>query len=353
MKKIGHLTASLLAICVCTLGGLSAVDAQDEKKLDLVDQHGKKVDVEELASDSNPKQQPAGKQRRIDLRWNDGKIMVVDRDGEVREIDVSDARNVFIRKSVQSTTENGQEKRKIAGKAIIIGPDGQRQEFVINDDGLGEKKLAGGKLFETLPFARQLFNKPMAPVQFEFAAPSIGKYMIGVSCSPVSDQLRSHLDLDEGIGLVVSSEPRAGTPAATAGLKRHDILLEADGSGLAANSDLMEVVNVAGEEDKALSIKVVRRGEEIEVELKPTIRQNSGSRFEFGPNFQFERVGPGVLFENRENASVRWVTRLQELDKRIEELSSIQEDLLRSIQSQDAQGDRLRRRFERRTEDDR
>ena len=341
MKKFRQLTLSLFAICVCTLGGFIAVDAQDET-LELVDQHGQRVDVQDLKLGA--KQQPANKQRRIDLRLDDGKIVIVEQDGTVREIDVAGAKNVFIRKSVQSVTENGQEKRRIAGKAIIIGPDGQRQEIELNDDGNGGEKLLGDKFFEKLPFSRQLLGQPRSPVQFEFASPAIEKYMIGVSCSPVSDQLRSHLDLEEGVGLVVSSEPRAGTPAARSGLRRHDILLSADGTDLATNNDLVTVVKAAGESERALSIKLVRRGEEIEVEVKPTMRQNLETRFEFGPNFQFERVGPGVLFDSRSQLSDQLLKRMETLDERIrvriEELNNMHEKFLRSMPG--SVGDSLR-----------
>lgn len=343
MKSFSQLTFSLFAICVCILSGMMAVDAQEEV-LDLVDQHGRKVDVKELESDLSPKQQSDGKQRRIDLRLKDGKIVIVEHDGTVREIDVSDAKNVFIRKSVQSVTENGKDTRRIKGKAIVIGPDGQRQEFELNDDGNGGEQLLGDKFFEMLPFSRQLLGKAQSPVQFEFASPAIGKYMIGVSCAPVSEQLRSHLDLDEGVGLVVSSEPRAGTPAANSGLKRHDILLNADGRDLATNNDLVTVVKAAGEAERALSIKLVRRGEKIEVEVKPTMRQNLESRFEFGPNFQFERVGPGVLFDSRSQLSDQLLKRMETLDERIrvriEELNNMHEKFLRSMP--DSVGDSLR-----------
>ena len=101
------------------------------------------------------------------------------------------------------------------GKAIIIGPDGVRQEI----------ELGGpleGQLNERLP--------GMMRLQWEQS----NKYMIGVNCRPISEALRTQLDLEtERVWLL--KDVVHDSPAAKAGLEQHDILMFADDTHLAAN----------------------------------------------------------------------------------------------------------------------
>ena len=323
----------LLGIGVLSTVVCGTIAAQEEP-IELVDQNGQKVGVEKLKREISPNSKARPNGITADVRMNNGKITIIDHDGTKREIDVSGARNIVVSKSVQSIMENGEEKTKIAGKAIIIGPDGERQEFELSDnfDGFQSDNVQG--VFEMLPFKMEMDQR--LPGKFMFGTPATaGKYMIGVNCAQVSGQLRSHLDLEDGIGLIIASEPRGDSPAATAGLERHDILMQANGKILSSTEDLIETVQAAGESGNALSLTLIRRGNEIKVDVTPTERKNISvfGRFEpgkLGNQFQFEKVGPGFVFEPGEKMQQDFLKRLEDLDlrigERLQELDLLRED---------------------------
>ncbi len=170
-----------------------------------------------------------------DLQAKDGKIIIVDDNGDRREIDVSGARNIIVNKSVRSIIRDGEEQKKITGQAIIVGPDGKKQVIQLGE-GLGELGGLGGVIsrLELMPFLEQTPSseegdaKRRLPQNFFFQRREMpGKYMIGVSCQPVNDSLRAHLDLPEGAGLIVTGEPTADSPAEKAGIQNHDVLMYA------------------------------------------------------------------------------------------------------------------------------
>lgn len=359
MSSIRYLSIAFLAVCFVACECLTVL-GQDEQ-LDLVDQHGQKVELHELGISSKPvPHQQQGKAQsgettqtgkviqtgkpRANIHVSDGKIVIVEHDGTKREIDVSGAQNIVVSKSVQSIMENGQQQNKMTGKAIIIGPDGERQEFELNDgfEGL-DGKFKG--VFEMLPFGHELSHE--LPLLKYRAATGSGKYMIGVNCSPVSGQLRSHLDLEEGVGLVVASDPRDGTPAAEAGVARHDILMSANSKPLSTTNVLSEIVQAAGNDNQSVTLTLVRRGNEMSVELKPVKRQQLKSRWRFdsgpglfvpdqvGQNFELERVGPGLLFEAEQMVPADMLKRMESLEERIQqrmqEFSRMQQEFLRSM----------------------
>ncbi len=106
------------------------------------------------------------------------------------------------------------------------------------------------------------------------------EYWLGVECTPVDPTLQAQLQLPEGQGLVVRSVmPKS--PAAKAGLKEHDILLQAGGKPLTQIQDLVAAVDEAKE--KKLSLEIIREGKRQKIEVVPAKRPS-------------EQVGPGFWF---------------------------------------------------------
>jgi membrane-associated protease RseP (regulator of RpoE activity) len=87
---------------------------------------------------------------------------------------------------------------------------------------------------------------------------------LGVATDPVSDELRSHLDLDPGVGLLVRAViPKS--PAMTAGLKENDVLTDLDGQILMTPEQLSNLIAGRKTGDKA-TLKYIRRGKERTVQ---------------------------------------------------------------------------------------
>lgn len=97
----------------------------------------------------------------------------------------------------------------------------------------------------------------------------LGKYWIGVSVSQVSDTLREHLPLTDGMGVVASELVDKG-PAKAAGIEKHDVLLKAGDAPLRSAKDLVDAVNKA--ETKDLSIELIHKGQKKTITVKPAER---------------------------------------------------------------------------------
>lgn len=94
-------------------------------------------------------------------------------------------------------------------------------------------------------------------------------YWLGVLCGPVPQALRAHLDLPEDTGLLVEDVVEEG-PAEKAGLRVHDILLQAGDKNLQSPADLVDEVNRAA--DKPLTLQVLRAGKKLELSVTPEPR---------------------------------------------------------------------------------
>ena len=104
-------------------------------------------------------------------------------------------------------------------------------------------------------------------------APS-SDYWVGLQLDAVPEDVRAHLDIPADQGLYVG-EVIADGPASKAGLKQHDILLEADGKPLKQVSDLADAIGA--KQDEPLSLKLTRQGKIQTVEITPAKRPAEGN----------------------------------------------------------------------------
>lgn len=95
---------------------------------------------------------------------------------------------------------------------------------------------------------------------------------IGITIAPTDAVLRSQLGLKKSSYGVVVTGVIEKSPAARAGVKQHDIILSATGTGIAAGSDLASVIRKAGK--KPLQLKLLRGGKRITVHIKPAPTTN-------------------------------------------------------------------------------
>jgi membrane-associated protease RseP (regulator of RpoE activity) len=99
------------------------------------------------------------------------------------------------------------------------------------------------------------------------------EYWIGLRGGAIGDDdpLRAHLDLPANQGLLVV-EVVPDSPAAKAGLKKYDILLRANDTGLHEITELIDLVDTEGEKEGQISLDILRRGERETVYITPENR---------------------------------------------------------------------------------
>jgi len=238
------------------------------------------------------------------VRAPNGKIVIVGPDGKKRELDTSNSAGIILKQSVQSVMENGEKQTRVQGKAVVIGPDGKRTEFdlaepletgegdhIMRVPGLGRiEQVIGG-----LPLDPKLQTFLTDGARGMPGRGNVGKYMLGVHCKPVSPALRYHLDLSDDVGLMVESVTK-NSPAAVAGIQKHDILLYANQAGLSTVDDLVNAIDKAGDEGLAVSLHLLSKGKEVGAELEPIERPalQAGARPGLD-GVQWGQLGPGII----------------------------------------------------------
>jgi serine protease Do len=120
----------------------------------------------------------------------------------------------------------------------------------------------------------QVFGTPGAPGKvFTWRAGS-GR-QIGIGITPLTKQLASHFGVDGG---VMISEVRDGSPAAKAGLKAGDIILEVDGKAVAADIDLIRAIG--GKKDGDIRLTIIRDGRRQNISVTPEASKDNGFVFQ-------------------------------------------------------------------------
>lgn len=122
--------------------------------------------------------------------------------------------------------------------------------------------LAAGPTVPVVPtaFTAEEKAKPQKPDASQTDETDVLKkttYWLGISCSEIPEAVQAQVDLDPGQGIIVV-EVAKGSPAEKAGIKPHDILLEADGKRLTSVDDLARVVNE--KKSDAFELKLLRKG---------------------------------------------------------------------------------------------
>ncbi len=102
-------------------------------------------------------------------------------------------------------------------------------------------------------------------------------FWIGMSGRGVENPvLRTHLQLAEDMGVVVETVVE-GSPAAEAGLRRHDILLRANGEAVHNMRVLRDIVSKGG--GRPIELELIRLGKKITLEVTPAERPANASAF--------------------------------------------------------------------------
>jgi serine protease Do len=100
---------------------------------------------------------------------------------------------------------------------------------------------------------------------------------IGVSVSPLTKQLGDHFGVADGKGLLVSTV-RENSPAAKAGLRAGDVIVEVNGKPVSADLDLINALSEKSEGD--ISLTVVRDRQRRTMSVTPEARTNAAPMME-------------------------------------------------------------------------
>lgn len=116
---------------------------------------------------------------------------------------------------------------------------------------------------------------------------------IGVSAAPLTKQLGDYFGVAEGKGLLINNV-RENSPAAKAGLKAGDVIVEVEGKEIKGNFDLIRAVNEKKEGDVTLTI--IRERSRQTVRVTPEAAKDGG----FVPFENFIKPGelPQMNFES-------------------------------------------------------
>ncbi len=329
VKAVGMFVIGLAIGVTWTANSTAQEDGKKSSEIVIVNQDGEKVKAAEIQI-VQPK--PAGDQDTAgsgikvkgNVRNENGKWVVTDAEGNEQEIDIQGAQSIIVNQAVESVNENGESRTKRVGKAIIIGPDGQRHEIELGDP------LAGGATQFDFPGFSGIVSAEQVNSTF----------MIGVHCEPVSEALSAQLELDADTGLVVLNVSD-DSPAQAAGIQKHDILMFADDRQLSRQVDLVEAVQMAGKEKGKISLTVIRAGKEIGIDVSPVERPESAQiggmpgifrafpdQNGRGFNMQFRQMGPGLImggnldedFQKQVEAQMKEVeVQMEALRKQMEE----------------------------------
>jgi membrane-associated protease RseP (regulator of RpoE activity) len=173
-------------------------------------------------------------------------------------------------------------KAEDEGVVIQVGPEGT------GDEALPAERAAP----QGLPGGFQQFMMPGGPGGMAMQSQPVSPYYIGIAAMPVGEALRSHVNLEDGVGLLVQGVFE-GSPADESGFEPHDILVSADGKTLHELADLVAVVDShAGDEMRAFDVEIIRHGQPQTVSVTPANRPESAV---VEPQQGFGGVDPQIL----------------------------------------------------------
>jgi S1-C subfamily serine protease len=147
--------------------------------------------------------------------------------------------------------------------------------------------------------------------------PPAGAFL-GVVSEAMTAEQRRQLGVKAEQGVVVT-HVLPGSPAATAGLKRDDVVTHVGAKAVATQDQLRDAIRTAGVGTE-ITLKVVRNMQELEIKVRPEAMPGEldPRMLPELPNGQGRLMGPGLL-ESLEHLPAL-ERKVQELEKRVREL---------------------------------
>jgi serine protease Do len=150
---------------------------------------------------------------------------------------------------------------------------------------------SGNFRFENLPALPTMPDLPRTPLpQIRVLPPAAGdnesnvfiwrggaNRQIGVSTAPLTKQLGDYFGIAEGRGLLIKNV-RENSPAAKAGLKAGDVIIEIEGKEVKGMTDLIRILNENKEGD--VSLTIIRDKNRQTVRVTPEVSKDGAMKFE-------------------------------------------------------------------------
>lgn len=145
----------------------------------------------------------------------------------------------------------------LASLPLFAEVTSQSSTVVTNVDGTGTITIDVDGKKETKTFKLGDSTKSDSPIKLQKVT------FLGVAPGPLSDDLRAHLPLKAGEGIKVNHVAE-GSPAASAGIQEHDILLRLDDQILVEPQQLKTLVKMHKPGDE-VRVTLLRKGEQKEL----------------------------------------------------------------------------------------
>lgn len=94
---------------------------------------------------------------------------------------------------------------------------------------------------------------------FRESRQAISRYWIGVAGGPTPPEVRAHIDVDDGVGVILQTV-QPDSPAEEGGLKPYDVVTEVNGDPVSDMRQLANAVGDAGERKGRLTLQLIRGG---------------------------------------------------------------------------------------------
>ncbi len=314
---LGHMVTTVVALAVL-VGPVPAQETSQESRNIVIQKKQKQK-----------QQQGATQEVEVQVEQVDGQIVIITGDGEKHVIDLATLQsqgkaqrqgNIMV--EVQS--ENDNDEKRTRSRAILVGPQGN-QEVIFDSDAEGLLAFR----FDELPSGTNLWrslNDPDARDRIQFTLQPTD-FMIGIHCDLIDETLKLHLDLEQGL---VVKEVYEDSAAEQAGLQVHDILVQANGEELQTLEDLIDRIQEAGKQEASMSLQVLRKGKQLDVEVKPSKRDTelpagavmdlSGVQNLWTEQAQIQRALPGWIQGEGQAGTDKLAAEIAELREMIKEL---------------------------------
>ena len=158
---------------------------------------------------------------------------------------------------------------RLAEKPLAIPGDLTKQVDAVGEKPAGLVIIRNGKriTLQVKPRpAAHLAATQEGRVLWRLAAANTTRFWIGLELAPAEETLRAQLKLPEGQGVVVTNVID-DSPAAKAGIQKHDVMLILDYKPVASSDELRAKVQEVGE--KPAGIKLIREGKPISIQVTP------------------------------------------------------------------------------------
>ena len=154
---------------------------------------------------------------------------------------------------------------------------GKREGVAVFDGDFGPMSPGEGRTFEfRVPRIEGLPRAPEGNVERRVTVRTGERRVIGVGVAPLTEQLGSFFGINDGKGLLVN-EVRENSPAAKAGIKAGDVIVQADGAAVSENEQLVDALNAKKEGEVTLTLVRGKKRETVKV-APETVKEDGATR---------------------------------------------------------------------------